>query len=521
MKRPLVQRPATALIYTRVSSRRQVDGTSLARQDRETVDYCARLGIEVLETFADEGASAKSTDRPEFQKMLQRAKQLRGKVGYVVVYSTNRFARSGRDHHAIRGELMDLGIVLRSVTEPVDETPAGRLNEAVLAGYAEFDNSLRAERSADGMFDRAIQGRWVWKCPIGFLNVPRSSGGPSLAHDPQRAPLIRMAFEMFATGEHSKAGVLAHVTALGLVKRKGRPLTPQDFSKLLEKPVYAGRVVSPGWKIDVKGDFEPIVSEDTFDRVQALLCGKRPESRRHVLNNPQFPLRRFVYCAWCSKPLTASNSKGRSKPYPYYRCRNNDCDGDGDRSGIGNIPPDLLESQFLDVLRGLTPTGKVGGLFREVVRDVCNRRNSDEATNRRKLTARIGEVASKERQLTEAFATRGAIDKDAYADLLAQYRTESAVAREELRRFESEDLDLERALDLGERLLNDAARLWTELDSDRRGRLQRFLFPDGIPYDGERFGTAATCGVFSLAGGVVGKEERMVTPRGFEPLSPG
>ncbi len=533
MNRPITRtRPATAFIYSRVSSRRQVDGTSLDRQQRETEEFCRRRGWEVLKVWVEPGESAKSADRPVLQAMFQAAKQLRGKLGYVVVHSTTRFARSTRDHHELRGILSDLGIALRSVTEPFDETPAGRFSESVLAGYSEFDNSVRSERSADGMYDRAVEGCWVWKAPLGMVNVSRSQGGPSLAHDPSRAPAVRVAFEMYATGEHSKADVLRHVTALGLRRLNGSPLTPQSLSKLLAKPVYAGRIVSPGWKLDRKGDFEAIVSEETFARVQALLHGTLPDERRHALNNPQFPLRRFVRCAWCAVPLTGSNSKGRSRAYSYYRCRNAACIGDGTRVGVGNIPGGSLESKFLDLLRGLAPTGGLDTLFGEIVRDVWKRRRADETTKRRKLQGRVDELAVKERQLTEAFVTKGAIDKTAYDDLLSQYRLESAAARLELERFDSDDLDLDRAVDMGQRLLKDAAHLWSDLDPDRKARLQRFLFPDGITFDGERFGTAPTCGIFGLAGptraekgpptpALAGVGGGMVTPRGFEPLSQG
>ncbi len=529
MKRDAIIRALTAFIYCRVSTGMQVEGTSLETQRKRCIEYCERQGWKVVRIFVEEGASAKTTKRPVFQEMLRACRQSRGSIGYVVVYAISRFARSVHDHYTVRGQLEKSGIALRSASEAVDETPMGEFYETVAAGVAQFDNSIRSANTTDGMFACASSGRWVWKSHIGFLNGTASGGGASLIHDPERAPHIRTAFEMLRTGDYSKAQVLAHVTGLGLRRRNGRPLTPQDFAKLVENPIYAGRVVVPSWKIDVKGDFEPIVDEVTFHAVQAFLKGGRPEIRRHHLDNPDFPLRRFVHCAHCDSPFTGSPSKGRNGRYFYYRCRNTKCPGNND--GRSSFRKEVLEAQFVENLRSLAPTGQLGPLFREIVRDVWNRKRVDDIAQKKKIHARIAQLAVEERAATKA-AAKGIIPKAQYDDLLGEYRTALALAQLELQRFGSEDIELDRALDLGERLLNDAAGLWNELDAERRPRLQRFIYPDGIPYDGEAFGTAPTCGIFGLAGHAragkrpstperSGVDGGMVTPRGFEPLSPG
>ena len=122
--------------------------------------------------------------------------------------------------------------------------------------------------------------------------------------------------------------------------------------------------------------------------------------------------------------------------------------------------------------------------------------------------------------LTRAVA-RGTIDKESYDDALSELRDRSAAAELELQRATADDVEIDAAVKLGVRLLEDAAGLWLELSPKQKPLLQRFVYPDGLPYDGERFGTAATCGIFRAfrAAGGIGK--RMVTPRGFEPLSPG
>jgi hypothetical protein len=60
----------------------------------------------------------------------------------------------------------------------------------------------------------------------GYVNAPRATG-KSLMQDAKRAPLVRRAFEEYATGRFSKERLLKHVRTWGLTNRRGKPLTSQ------------------------------------------------------------------------------------------------------------------------------------------------------------------------------------------------------------------------------------------------------------------------------------------------------
>ncbi len=136
-----------ALVYVRVSTKEQTENLSLPTQLRACEQYCQREGYEVLERFREEGESAKTTDRTELQKLLKYCRARKGKVHFVVVYNLTRFAREKYDHFALRAHVKSLGISLRSVTEPIDDTSTGKLMEGVLASFAQFDNDVRSERT--------------------------------------------------------------------------------------------------------------------------------------------------------------------------------------------------------------------------------------------------------------------------------------------------------------------------------------------------------------------------------------
>ena len=140
-----------AVIYTRVSTKEQVESLSLGTQLEGCRHYCATNGIDVAKEFEDAGESAKSIDRPQFQAMVKYCRKNKGRIDVVVVYNVSRFSRDTHDHLEVRAELYKCGVALRSVTEPIDETAVGKLNEGILSIIAQFDNNVKAERTKAGM----------------------------------------------------------------------------------------------------------------------------------------------------------------------------------------------------------------------------------------------------------------------------------------------------------------------------------------------------------------------------------
>ena len=270
----------------------------------------------------------------------------------------SRFSRNTHDHEVIRAVLLGWGVRLRSCREPIDESATGKLTERMLAAVAQFENDLKGERTIERMKAAASHGRHMWKAPVGDLN----GDGASLVEDSSKAPLVRQAFELFATGRYTKREVLDKMSTLGLTSRHDKPLTPQWFANILKNPVYCGRLVSHRWELDERGDWQPLISEETFDRVQGLLSGRRGGSAaRRKRDHEDFPLRRFVRCDRCKKPVTGSWSKGKGgKRYAYYRCRERGCSS-------FNVGKDTLEAAFIELLESLTPKPRYLTLFREIV----------------------------------------------------------------------------------------------------------------------------------------------------------
>ena len=217
----------------------------------------------------------------------------------------------------------------------------------------------RSDRTRAGMKAALELGRWVFLAPLGYLNAPRAIG-KSLMSDPERAPTVCRVFEAYASGRFTKQQVLEQARAWGFTKRRNRPLTSQAIGMLLRNQLYAGIVDVPEYGVRGKrGDFAPLISEDLFYRVQAVLAGRLPSTTPRQRAHPDFPLRAFVRCESCGRGLPGSWSKGRSEYCAYYHCR------PGCRAV--NVSKAMLEGLFADDLALLQPTPGYMRLLKESV----------------------------------------------------------------------------------------------------------------------------------------------------------
>jgi DNA invertase Pin-like site-specific DNA recombinase len=501
-----------AIIYTRVSTQDQVQNFSLETQETRCRELCQTNGWPVVQVFREEGQSAKTTRRDQFQKMLQFSKNPKNGVGFLVVYDFSRFARNMLDQLLTESDLKQSGVRLESVKEPSEDTAIGRLHRNMLAMWNQFDNDRKSERTVARMMQAAKSGRFPFKAPLGYINVSQHRGH-NLIPDAKTAPLVTKAFELAATGLHSKAEILAKVNSLGLRTRKDQPSSAQTLHKLLQNPIYAGWVTIPKWDLKMHGNFEPLVTNQLFDQVQDWLAGRRVTVSAYQRNHPDFPLRVFVRCGNCGEPLTGAWSRGRKKKYPYYRCRKRGC-------GFVNIRRETLEAEFIRLLRYLTPSTNLVDEFTKVVKAEWKRRQGDAEQAYAAIQHRLATAKGRKDKLVN-LRLDGEMDQRTYQEQAARLDKEVEFAEQQLRATEAEFLDLEGVLSFAGKIVTIPARLWMGSALDQQQKLQQTLFPDGLVFNGERFGTAPSTSFFSLLRGCCEEESHLASPTGFEPvLSP-
>jgi site-specific DNA recombinase len=488
-----------AIIYARVSTKEQVENFSLATQEKVCREYCERAGYDVAGVFVDKGESAKTIDRPEFLRALAFCRESR--VDFFVVYALSRFSRKSHDHAIIGARLKAYGTTLRSATEPIDDTATGRLMETMLAGFAQFDNDVKSDRTVAGMKAALSKGRWPWQPPLGYLT--------GMLPDPERAPLIRRAFALTASGQLRREELRGRLAGLGLRGKHGGPVARQTFAPLLRNPIYAGILRAPRWGIEGKGDFEPLVSEEVFYRAQAVLDGRAAPTVTHLRDNPDFPLRGFVRCD-CGAPLTGSWSKGRSKRYGNYRCA---------RPGHVNITKPALERAFTDLLETLKLAPKYHKLFRAIVLDAWAKRHEEAAEAKRVRQKQYKVVEERRERLVAAFVYQQAIDEATYREQLKRLDDEMAVVSAGYVGAIVSEAELKGLLEFAEYVLESPGRVWSEFTLGQRQRFQKIVFPEGLTCERSgRIGTAVTSPVFKYLSAIQDEKACLVAPTGLEPV---
>ena len=243
--------------------------------------YAQRNHLDISDWFEEKQTAAKQ-GRPVFGQMLQLLK--RSKAGGVIIHKIDRSARNLKDW-ADLGELIDRGIDVHFANESMDlHSRGGRLSadiQAVVA--ADFIRNL-SEETKKGLRGRLKQGIYPGPAPLGYLD---KGPGKAKEPDPVRAPLIRIAFELYASGQHNLNTLVEELHRLGLRNRNGNRVTRTGFSHLLNNPFYIGliRVNTNGEMFS--GSHQPLISKALFDRVHAILKGKaNTRTNRRLVAHP-------------------------------------------------------------------------------------------------------------------------------------------------------------------------------------------------------------------------------------------
>jgi DNA invertase Pin-like site-specific DNA recombinase len=324
--------------YIRVSTVRQGEhGVSLPEQKDAIERYAARKGLKIIEWFEEQQTAAKQ-GRPVFNRMLRLLRS--EKAAGVIIHKIDRGARNLKDWAAL-GELIDSGIAVHFTNEALDlNSTTGRLSadiQAVVAAH--YIRNLRDE-TIKGFYGRLKQGIFPMPALLGYLDA---GSGKTKVPDPDRAPLMKMAFELYATRQYGLKRLADKLFELGLRTKAGKKVTDSVLSRLLSNPFYMGVIRIQKTGDSYLGVHQPLISKDLFDCVQHILRGKYVSGpHRH-----QFLFRRLITCSSCHYSLVPERQKG----HVYYRCQVPACPNK-------TIREEIIDTAFRSKFRALRLNGR-------------------------------------------------------------------------------------------------------------------------------------------------------------------
>ncbi|MCO6498076.1 MAG: recombinase family protein [Chitinophagaceae bacterium] len=509
----------TVVIYTRVSTDEQAEkGYSLADQENRLRKYCEAKNYEIAQHFQDDH-SAKTFNRPEFQKFLEYVKKHKGLVKKLLIVKWDRFSRNMELSMNMISTLMRLGVSVEAIEQPLDESiPENLLMKAFYLAAPQVENARRSLNTFNGMRRAMKEGRYVSTAPYGFKNSRDNFNKPIIVHSEMAAP-IRKAFELMATGMYP-----IEVLRKKLWK-EGLKISRSNFYTVLTNPIYCGKIRIKAFQDEpeevVKGIHEPIISEELFYDVQDVLAGRKKAKIKYAKVNETYPLRGHLICPRCGKVLTGSSAQGNGGKYYYYHCTQ----GCKERH-----KSDYVHSQFEKWLSSIKMEDSFAELYLAVMEDIFKLNEGDREKEIKKLEAKKAENASLLKRSALKLAN-DEIDKFVYHTVREKVNEENRKYDMQISDYKKLESGFSDYVKYGISLLTNLDTYYSASSLEGKQKMVGLIFPEKLRFSNSTFQTTNPNEVLTLlcsTGKGFSKKETglsrrksekscLVTPSGFKP----
>ncbi|MBC7147467.1 MAG: recombinase family protein [Thioclava marina] len=510
-----------AVIYCRVSSTRQkLEGSGLDSQEHRCRQYAELQGYEVEAVFPDDASGGGDfMNRPGMVALLSYLDAQPNK-NYVIIFDDlKRFARDTEFHIKLRREFQTRGASIECLNFKLDDSPEGKFVETIFAAQGELEREQNRRQVIQKMKARVEKGYCVFSAPVGYKYVADRGHGKILVRDEPVASILAEALEGFASG---------HLQTQAEVKRflESKPAFPKDtpegevrwqrVQRILSHLTYAGYVEAPRWGVSARrGHHEPIISLETFERIQERVKGKAKAPARKDISE-DFPLRGFVLCDDCGEPMTSCWSKGRSKLYPYYLCDTRGCENQRK-----SIPRDKVEDGFAEILKSLQPTRQLFALAKAMFKDAWNMRLSQAHRDKDEIAKLLRDAEKQIEILLERIveADNASVIK-AYEGKIAKLEREKLLLAERAAQVVPPKGRLEEFIEPALEFLGNPWNLYENGSLAFKRTVLRLAFAEPLRYSMQSgYRTAETAFPFKVLAEISTSKGEMVEPRGVEPLT--
>ncbi|RAV02722.1 recombinase family protein [Paenibacillus sp. YN15] len=336
-------------VYVRVSSEHQAEKElSIPAQMKAIQQYCQERGHIIVNEFIEKGKSAKTDDRPEFQRMIAIAKRSSRPFEAILVHKFDRFSRNRDDHVIYKSLLAKCGVKVLSVTEQTEaDTPQDKLLEGMLEIMSEFFNTNLATEVRKGMTQNAKQGyNNGGTPPYGYRTEHVALGNQKTkavwVHGPrEELDIIRWIFNQYAYENVGYKKISDILNEKNVPTQKGGQWSASTIRAIIYNEAYIGRRCWNKQEYQTKGvkwrdRSEWIIAENAHPAIITKelfeLCQSKAKERHNgggQTHNPfrtkphsPFWLRGMLFCDKCGSRLVG-NSTSTTKVHggqKYYLC---------------------------------------------------------------------------------------------------------------------------------------------------------------------------------------------------------
>ena len=473
-----------AVIYTRVSTKEQSDkNLSLQFQKRIIEEYANRNSLFVSAYFGGTYESAKTDGRKEFLRMLEYVRKNKGKVSHILVYTLDRFSRTGGGAIKLAQDLREkYGVRVLAVTQPGDTSnPSGVLHQNIQLLFGEFDNQLRRQRAIDSLKGKYENGIWSTRVPQGY-DIVKLNGEKKIVVN-ETGKKLRRAFHWKAEGMKNEE-IIKRLRAMGVRMYK------QQLTKIFKKPFYCGIINHK--LLDgriTEGTHEKLVSREIFLKANDLHRQAANYGVPHKKELDEVPLKVFIKCGDCGEPFTGYVVK--AKNLWYYKCRTKGC--------RCNKNAGQIHKQFEQLLADYTLKPEAVEPVKYQMTYTLEKFNEANTAQEKTLTEQLAQEQKKLHNIEEKYYALNEMNREVFERLQKEYTGNITEISQQLQQsrvsISNHEQWVEKVVDFSLKL----PVLWTSSSVSGKEKLQKLVFPEGIVYDRKNglFRTPKVNAVFS------------------------
>ncbi len=345
------------VIYARYSDSKQRE-ESIEGQLKVCCDYAEKEGYNIIGEYIDRAISAKTDDRPQFQRMIRDSskKFFQG----IIVYQLDRFARNRYDSAHYKHILKKNGVTVISARETITDDASGILFEAMLEGMAEYYSVELSQKVTRGMNINAEKGLSNGgTTPLGYRIENKR-----YVLDEERAPIVREIFAKYAD-DWSMKKICDSLNERHITTAQGTSFNKNSLHTMLKNRKYLGIYIYNGHEIP--GGMPQIINKDLFDKVQEkMIANKKAPARARA--KAEYILSGKLFCGYCKEKMTGHSSNQISKKgviFNYYKCKNS---GKGKTCNKKMVHKDYIEDIVVNECRKLLTPQNIRKIAKEVVK---------------------------------------------------------------------------------------------------------------------------------------------------------
>ncbi len=300
-----------AVIYARYSSDSQRE-ESIDGQLRECKAFAESNDITIVDTYIDRALSAKTDNRPDFQRMIKES--AKGNFDMIIVWKLDRFARNRYDSAHYKAILQKNGVKVVSATEKISQNPEGILLESLLEGMAEYYSAELSEKVTRGLTENALKCKYNGGTkPIGYL----IDENQFFVIDPVTAPAVLDAFKHYAEGATMKQ-LVDELNLSGVRTKRNTRITINIVTRMLHNRKYIGEykyndIITPN-------GIPAIVPVELFERVQEKMKSNKKAPAKYKAEE-EYLLTTKLFCGKCKCLMVGESGTSHTMfVHRYYKC---------------------------------------------------------------------------------------------------------------------------------------------------------------------------------------------------------